>query len=103
MTSPTPWVLRDFLLRLDAWNDRENPLDELRLKVTDWIFTRSADPYADARRVPGFADYWQALVPGSEHFDDHAERCAVVCLYWIDAEDRTVRCDGFASLSLPIG
>ena len=59
------------------------------------------DPYADARRVPGFADYWQAVLPGSGHFDAHGERCAVICLYWLDAEARTIRCDRLASPSLP--
>ncbi len=102
MTAPQPWTPQDFLPRLDAWVEQEHPLDELRVHVLDWIFTRMRDPYADARRVPGFADYWQAVVPNSDHFDDHAERCAVVCLYWIDAVARTVRCDSFASLSLPI-
>ena len=103
MTRPQPWVLQDFVSRFDAWVDQEHPLDDLRVYVLDWIFSRVRDPYADARRVAGFADYWQAVVPGSEHFDDHGERCAVVCLFWLDASDRRVRCDQFASLSLPIG
>lgn len=61
------------------------------------------DPYADARRVPGFVDYyWQAVVPGSGAFDDHGERSAVIRLYWLDAEARTIRCDRIASLSLPL-
>jgi len=76
--------------RFDAWVNQEQPLDDLRVYVLDWIFTRSRDPYADARRVPGFADYWQAVIPRSEHFDDNAERCAVMCLFpplsaWGDA------------------
>jgi hypothetical protein len=102
VTAPQPWTLLDFLLRLDNWIEREQPLDDLRLHVTDWIFTRIRDPYADARRVPDFADYWQSLVPASEHFDDSAERCGVVCMYWVDPATRTVRCDQIASLSLPI-
>lgn len=102
MTAPQPWALQDFLPRLDAWAEQEHPLDELRVHVLDWVFTRMRDPYADTRRVAGFADYWQAVVPNSHHFDDQAERCAVVCLYWIDAGARTVRCDRIASLSLPL-
>jgi len=50
----------------------------------------------------GFADYWLAVVPGSDHFDDYAERSGVICLYWLDAMDRTVRCDRFTTLSLPV-
>ena len=102
MNGPQPWTLQDFLPRFDAWVDQERPLDELRVYVLDWIFTRSRDPYADARRVAGFSDYWQAVIPRSEHFDDHAERCAVVCLFWLDAAVRIVRCDRIADLSLPI-
>ena len=102
MTDQQPWALQDFLPRLDEWIAREQPLDELQVRVLDWIFTRMHDPFADARRVEGFADYWQARIPNTEHFDDHAERCAVVCLYWLDVAARTARCDQFASLSLPI-
>jgi hypothetical protein len=97
------WTLLDFLPKLDAWIAQESPLEDLRVFVTDWIFTRSNDPFDNARRVAGFADYWQAVIPNSEHFDDYAERCGVICLYWIDVSARSVRCDRFASLSLPLG
>lgn len=103
MTGPQPWNLQDFVPRFDAWVDQEHPLEDLRVYVLDWIFTRTSDPYADARRVPGFADYWQAVIPSSEHFDEHAERCVVVCLFWLNASARSVQCDRFASLSLPVG
>jgi len=102
VTGPQPWNLQDCLPRFDAWVNQEQPLDDLRVYVLDWIFTRSRDPYADARPVPGFADYWQAVIPRSEHFDDNAERCAVVRLFWLDASACSVRCDRVASLSLPI-
>ncbi len=102
MTGPQPWTLQDFLPRFDVWVDQEYPQDDLRVYVLDWIFTRLRDPYTDARRVPGFSDYWQAVIPSSEHFDDHAEPCAVVCLFWLDDNARIVRCDRIASLSLPI-
>lgn len=103
MTAPQPWDLQDFVPRFDDWVNQEHPPEDLRIYVLDWIFTRMRDPYADARRVPAFEDYWQAVIPSSEHFDDHAERCAVVCLFWLDASARVVRCDRIASLSLPIG
>ena len=102
MTDKPAWTLLEFLPQLDAWIAAEHPLPELGVLVTDWIFTRISDPFGNARRVPGFADYWQAVVPGSDHFDDFAERSGVVCLFWIDVTDGTVRCDRFASLSLPI-
>lgn len=102
MSDQPAWTLLEFLPKLDAWITAEHPLPELRVLITDWIFTRISDPFGNARRVPGFADYWQVVVPGSDHFDDFAERSGVVCLYWIDVTDRTVRCDRFATLSLPI-
>ena len=102
MNGTPAWSLQDFLPRLDAWVSRENPTDELRVHVTRWIFTRMQDPMSYARRAAGFEDLWQAVVPDSEHFDDHLQRCAVICLYWIDVPNRVARCDGFASLSLPI-
>lgn len=95
-------MLLDFLDRLDAWVAAEHPLEDLRLLVTYRIFTRSRDPFADARRIAGLADYWQAVIPHSDHFDDHAARCGVLCLFWVDVRRRSVRCDRFASLSLPI-
>jgi hypothetical protein len=96
------WVLLDFLPKLDEWVAAETPRDDVRIVVTDWIFTRVADPFANARRVEGFPDYWQAVVPDSEHLDDNVELCGVVCLFWIDVRGRSVRCDRIASLSLPI-
>lgn len=72
------------------------------MRVLDWVFTRSEDPFLQARRVSGFTDYWQAVVPGAEHFDDHAEYCAVVCTYWLDVAANEVQCDRVASLSLPL-
>lgn len=102
VSAPPPWSLQDFLPCLDSWAEQEHPDDELRLRVLDWIFTRMRDPYADARRVSGFADYWETVIPDSDHFDDHAERCAVIGLYWVDPSDRNVRCDRIASLSLPL-
>lgn len=84
-------MLLDFLPKLDAWIERECPLDELRVFVTDWIFTRVSNPFDNARRVTGFADSWRAVIANSDHFDDHAERCAVICLHWIDVSTRSVR------------
>lgn len=102
MSGDSPWQLEDFLLRFDSWVSDEAPTDDLRLHVLDWVFTRTSDPFSGARRVPDFADYWQAVLPHSEHFDDALERCAVVCLFWIDVRRRAVRCDRIASLTLPI-
>ena len=93
----TSWDVLGFVEALDAWVEREQPADELRRFVTQWIFTRMDDPYALARRADGFADYWWAVVPGSEDPDGRV----VLCFFWIDPAARTARCDTFSSLSPP--
>lgn len=102
MTAQPDWTLQDFVSELDAWVEAEHPTDDLRVLVTNWIFTRISDPFVNARRVAGFEDYWEVVVPHSDHFDDCAQRCGVICLYWLNVGARTVCCDRFASLSLPV-
>jgi len=93
VTDQPAWTLLEFVPKLDEWIAIEHPLPELRVLLTDWIFTRVSDPFANARRVVGFADYWLAVVPGSDHFDDYAERSGVICLLLArrDGPDRQVR------------
>lgn len=50
------------------------------------------------RRVEGFADHWFGRVPNS----DDGAGCVVTCSFMADRETRTVRCDLFVSLTLPI-
>jgi hypothetical protein len=46
----------------------------------------------------GFANLWFGRVPGSENGDGQV----VTCSLWIEEAPRTVRCDSFATLNLPI-
>jgi hypothetical protein len=92
------WVLEGFLDRLDAWLESEPVSDDLRVIVTDWVFTRDHDPYQDARRAGGFDNLWFSVVPESRN--EHGR--VVVCTYWIEDSRRTVRCDNFATLSWPV-
>ena len=92
------WTLVDFLPRLDAWIQQEDPSPDLRLHVTDWIFTRATDPYQGVRREVGFDNLWFGPVPES----GHENGLAVMCAYWIFETTRTVRCDSFASLGQPL-
>lgn len=92
------WKLEDFLDRFDAWAEIESPSTDLRLIVTAWIMTRYDDPYRGVRREKGFPNLWFGVVPNS---GDGVDR-VVACAYWIEESSGTVRCDSFATLSLPL-
>jgi len=92
------WQLAGFLDRLDAWAERESAPGDLRLLVTAWIMTRYDDPYQGVRREPGFPNLWFGVVPNS----GDGSGAVVVCAYWIEESTRTVSCDSFATLNLPL-
>lgn len=60
--------------------------------------SRYDDPYSDVRREDGTETLWFGPVPGSEHGHDQI----VVCSYWIEERSRTVVCNSFATLDLPL-
>jgi hypothetical protein len=93
-----PWTLEKFLERFDSWVERESPTDDLRVIVMDWILTRDDDPYQGVRREEGIPNLWFGRVPNSYDGSGHV----VVCSYWIKEVTRTVCCDNFGSLSLPL-
>lgn len=93
-----PWVLDKFLERFDAWVEREAPTDDLRVIVMDWILTRDDDPYQGVRREEGIPNLWFGRIPNSHDGSGHV----VVCSYWIKESSRTVCCDNFGTLSLPL-
>jgi len=92
-----PWRLEHFLERFDAWCLSEDVSDDERLLVIAWVMSRSDDPYRGVRREPGFPDLWFGPIPSTQ---GHAQ--VIACSYWIEASTRSVRCNGFARLSLPI-
>ncbi|ONH35677.1 hypothetical protein [Protofrankia sp. BMG5.30] len=96
--APEPWVLVNFVERLDLWIETESPSDDLRRLVTAWIFTRIDDPYQGVRREPGFANLWFGPIPGSEH----GEWAVVCCSYWIEEQAHRVVCDTFTTLTRPL-
>lgn len=93
-----PWRLENFPECFDAWAERESPTDDLRFIVMDWILTRGDDPYQGVRREEGFPNLWFGRIPNSH---DGSGR-VVVCIYRIEESSRTVRCDHFGTLSLPL-
>lgn len=94
---PPFWRLEGFVERLEIWGAEPDATDELRRFVTMWIFTRFEDPYQGVERSPDAPNLWFGQIPGTVH-----DESVVVCAYWIFESDRTVRCDNFATLSLPL-
>ena len=97
MSTGDPWALARFIEMLDAWIDREKPEADLRLMTTAWVLSRADDPYQGVRRAAGFDNLWWGPVPRTAT----PAGTVVTCAYWIFEADRVVRCDGFATLSLP--
>lgn len=93
-----PWTLENFLERFDAWVALESPTDDLRCIVMAWILTRDDDPYQGVRREEGFSNLWFGRVPNSHDGSGYV----VTCSYWIKESTRTVCCDNFGTLSLPL-
>ena len=91
------WSLEKFGDCLDQWIEQENPARELRLVVTQWLFTRFDDPYQGVRREDNFDNLWYGSVPFSRHGDFQA----VMCSYWIIEREHKVVCESIATLSLP--
>jgi hypothetical protein len=93
-----PWTSENFLERFDAWVELESPTEDLCCIVMDWVLTRGEDPYQGAQRVEGFPNLWFGQIPNSHDVDGRV----VTCSYWIEESSRTVRCDLFGTLSLPL-
>ena len=96
--SAPAWKLEGFLDRLDAWIAHESPTEDLRYIVTEWILTRFENPYQGVRRDGDLPNLWFGRVPDSHDGTGQV----VVCSYWIEESKHTVRCDNFATLTLPL-
>jgi hypothetical protein len=62
-----------------------------------WIMSRSEDPYKGVRREADQPNLWFGPVP-----DSARDGVVVACSFWIFELTRTVKCNSFATLSLPI-
>lgn len=92
------WRLDRFLSEFDLWTAREQPTDDLRVLVMEWIVGRQDDPYRGVRRAPQFENLWHGALPGS----DDGTGNVVACSYWIVETEHLVRCNSFATLGLPL-
>lgn len=91
------WELRGFIEKLDEWIDLESPSDDVRLIVGEWLLSRLDDPHSGMRREEDIDDLWFGPIPHSQH-----QGAVVVCSYFVRQRTRTVTCDRFATLALPI-
>ena len=64
---PSFWQLENFVERLDAWIATENPSEDLRIIVTEWVVARFDNPYTDVSREPEFPNLWFGPIPETEH------------------------------------
>jgi hypothetical protein len=96
--SADPWHLDRFDERLDWWIRDTNPPQDLVIIVLAWVVGLRRDPFRGMHRVEGFADHYFGRVPNS----DNGAGVAVTCSFMADEETRTIRCDLFGTLTLPI-
>lgn len=92
------WRLIGFEERLEEWQRSESADDDLLLIILPWVMSRSEAPYSGMKREPEFDNLWFGPVPNTEDGQGHV----VACSYWIEEESHCVRCDSFATLSLPL-
>jgi hypothetical protein len=92
-----PWRLARLDETYDAWVDQEEPTVDLRFLVLRWVMSRTDNPFAGARRQRGFPNLWFAVIPQSVNEDG----AMVTSTYWVEAADRVVRFDMFATLRPP--
>ena len=94
----TPYILDNFLEKLDEWDGEFSPGNDLRRAVLLWLLTLAEHPFEGVKRAEGLENLWYRAVPKTEHGEGHV----VVCSYWIFESQRLLRCDSFATLGLPI-
>lgn len=92
------WTLVRFEEHFDHWVAAENPSDDLRVLVLDWIMTRHENPHGGVRRETGFDNLWYGQIP--ESGDGRGN--VVICSYFVWVATRTVTCNGIATLSWPV-
>jgi hypothetical protein len=95
---PSEWRLTRFEEHLDRWADIDQPDEDDRLVVANWVMTRHDNPYQGARREPVHPNLWFARIPGTVDKDG----TIVVCAYYIFEQAKIIRCDSIMRLGLPL-
>lgn len=92
------WTLKRFDEYFDRWVSIEDPSDDLRIIVLDWIMTRHENPHRGVKRQVEIDDnLWYGRIPDSG--DGHGN--VVVCSYRIEVLTSTLTCDSIATLPYP--
>jgi hypothetical protein len=76
----------------------ERPSEDLRVAVTEQVFTRMETPYRGVKRVWGEDNLWFGVIPRSAH----GSGMVVTWAYRILESRRAVRCDLIESINYPI-
>jgi hypothetical protein len=98
VTLPPFWALEGFYDLVGRWIGQEQPSADLIDVVLDWTQSLYDDPYRSGlKREPSQPNLYWGQIPGTLH-DDHV----VTCGFWIFEATRTLRCYGYATLSLPL-
>jgi hypothetical protein len=94
---PISWSLVNVESALDRWIEIDEPDDELRNVVLNWLLSRLEDRYQGVRRDPRFPNLWFGRIPWTLRGDRQA-----VCAYRIEERTREIICDNIVMLRLPI-
>lgn len=95
--STAQWELQGFQRHADIWISTEDPDQDLKNEVLEWLLSRMDDPYQGVKREPGFDNLWYGPVPGT-----HRGYTVVVCAYFILEAGHAVKCNSIATLNMPI-
>jgi hypothetical protein len=91
------WTLEDFVLRFDLWVEQDDPSDDWRFFVLEWIHSLLEDPYRNAtRRTNEFGTAFWLCEPAGD------SKHAVICSYQIDEEKKLARCTTITTLRRPL-
>jgi hypothetical protein len=52
------WTLQRFEHEFDLWVERDNPSDDIRIFVLQWVQGRMDDPYLEVFRSPEIENLW---------------------------------------------
>lgn len=101
MSAPGFWATEGFEDRYDAWVESEQPGHEHSRLVLRWLLELADDPYRGVRETSFAPNYWRASIPGSMLLTPDGQ--TVVSAFWyIREDDRVVRLDMLATLTLPL-
>jgi hypothetical protein len=98
-SEPGPWSLLDVEDVWSRWCQIDEPSQDLRFHVLDWLFTRRETPRLGLRRDPAIRDLWFGEIPGTR---DEGQFVVLSAALFVFETTRTVKLDSIAWLSWPL-